>query len=146
MPVSIARKLQAHKVTHFPDLDFQVRRVALMPSHVRKFDLPGSPLKETETRSDKWRQRIGLEQTEIDAMVTLHPDELREIIIKPMSRFFDGTLALRVKQAKEQWLAKAQTIIDQQTDRDVLDATNNRLAKLREHIESEIAEINTITG
>ena len=79
-------------------------------------------------------------------MVTLHPDELREIIIKPMSRFFDGTLALRVKQAKEQWLAKAQTIIDQQTDRDVLDATNNRLAKLREHIESEIAEINTMAS
>ena len=31
MPISIARKLQAFKVTHFQNLNFQVRRVALKP-------------------------------------------------------------------------------------------------------------------
>jgi hypothetical protein len=37
MPVSIARKLQAFKTLQFPDLEFQVRRVALTPDQAREY-------------------------------------------------------------------------------------------------------------
>jgi hypothetical protein len=43
MPISIARKLQAFKAAHFPDMEFQVRRVALHPDQVRELQLPSSP-------------------------------------------------------------------------------------------------------
>jgi hypothetical protein len=41
--------------------------------------LPSTPLKESERRADRWTERIGVEQTEIDALATLQPDLLRQL-------------------------------------------------------------------
>ena len=46
MPISIGRKLQAFQALEFPELDFQVHRVALTPDHVREYGLPSTPLKD----------------------------------------------------------------------------------------------------
>jgi hypothetical protein len=146
MPVSIARKLQAFKVHNFPDMCFQVRRTALLFDHVKEFRLPGSPLKETERRADKWRQATGLEQTEVDAMVTLHPGEFEEIIVDAIAPFFDRTLARRVAAARAKWLAEAQALVDDHTDHDALAEANRRLSELRDHVETEIGEINTMAS
>ena len=35
MPISVARKLQAFKTLHFPELEFEVHRVALLPDQMR---------------------------------------------------------------------------------------------------------------
>ena len=86
MPISIGRKLQAFKALLFPDLEFQVRRVALMPEHVRVHGLPSTPLKATERRADKWQEAMGVAQTEIDALAALQPALLRRMAreaIKP---------------------------------------------------------------
>ncbi len=40
MAISVARKLQALRVLKFPELDFEVRPVALFPDHVREYGLP----------------------------------------------------------------------------------------------------------
>ncbi|WP_405750031.1 hypothetical protein OHA19_10575 [Streptomyces sp. NBC_00012] len=42
MPISVARKLQAFQVLEFPDLEFEVRRVALAPAQVREYGLPSA--------------------------------------------------------------------------------------------------------
>ena len=55
MAVSIGRKLQAFRDLHFPDLEFSLYPVALTEDQVREFDLPSTPLKETERRGDRWR-------------------------------------------------------------------------------------------
>jgi hypothetical protein len=144
MPISIARKLQAFKVRNFPEMHFQMRRVALRFHHVRNFQLPGSPLKDTESRADPWRQATGLEQTEVDAMVQLHPQEFEQIITEAMTPFFDFTLARRVNRARTQWLREAQALVDAHVRRDDLEEANQRLADLKEYVESEIAEINTM--
>jgi hypothetical protein len=70
MPVSIARKLQAFADLFFPDLAFEVVRVALTPEQVREEDLPSTPLKATERRASRWQEAFGIAQTEIDALVT----------------------------------------------------------------------------
>lgn len=74
MSISVARKLQAFK-TLLPKMpDFELHRVALTPEWVSEYNrthdepLPSSPLKETETRGDKWRAAWGIEQTEIDSL------------------------------------------------------------------------------
>ena len=144
MPISIGRKLQGFKVTHFPDLHFEVRRVALWPGQAKKLQLPSSPLKETETRGDEWKQRMGIEQIEIDALATLYPDTLREIVIDAITPFYDDTLAERVTEAEDDWHEEAQAIIDDHVDQTALDAANKRLAALKEHVESEIKEINAM--
>jgi len=80
MAVSIGRKLQAFHDLFFPKLHFEVVPVALTVEQVRELGLPSSPLKETERRADRWRQAFGVEQTEIDALATLQPAVLREIV------------------------------------------------------------------
>jgi hypothetical protein len=144
MPISIARKLQAHKARSFPQMHFQMRRVALRFDHVKKFQLPGSPLKATEKRADPWRKATGLEQTEVDSMLTLHPGEFRKIIVDAIEPFFDRTLERRVYEAKSQWLREAQALVDAHVRHDDLAEANDRLADLKEYVESEIDEINAM--
>ena len=106
MAVSVSRKLQALKALRFPDLDIRVERVALTIEQVREYGLPASPLKKTEKRADRWRQRWGHEQTEIDALAVLRPEILRDIAVDAISRFYDSGLAKRVENARTEYLKK----------------------------------------
>src|SRR6266568_7453405 len=60
MPISVGRKLQAFKEGLYPDLEFVEYRVALTPDQVREHDLPSTPLKDTEQRGDRWRDKWGI--------------------------------------------------------------------------------------
>jgi hypothetical protein len=107
MPVSMARKLQALRDLEFPDMDVRLYHVGLTLEHVRKFNLPSTPLKEGEGRADKWREAMQHEQTEIDAAIALYPDELRQIARDAVAPFYDPTLRNRVSSARWTWKAKA---------------------------------------
>jgi len=131
MPVSIARKLQALRDLLFPDLRFEVVSVALTVEQVRDLGLPSTPLKETEKRADKWREAFGVEQTEIDALATLQPDTLREIVHHAFDPYFDRTLEQRVEEAKAEWMANAQAELARQIDDDVLENLREQAAPRR---------------
>jgi hypothetical protein len=96
MPISVGRKLQAFTIQLFPGLEFAVHRVALTPDQVREYALPTAPLKDTETRADKWQQAMGVAQTEIDAIAALRPDLLRHIARDAIAPFYDYELDRRV--------------------------------------------------
>ena len=96
MPIEVGRKLQAFKACLYPELEFEVHRVALTPDQVRQYGLPSTPLKETEKRGDAWRTATGVEQTEIDALASLQPDLLRQITRNAIEPFYDDTLDWRV--------------------------------------------------
>ena len=66
-------------------------------------DLPSTPLKETERRADNWKMKMGREQTELDAMLALAPEELRRIAAEAVKPFFDETLAPRARKAASEW-------------------------------------------
>jgi hypothetical protein len=111
MSVSIGRKLQAFKDLLFPKLRFEVMPVALTVEQVRELGLPSTPLKETEKRADRWRAAFGVEQTEIDALATLQPDVLRQIIEAAFQPYYDDTLEARVDEAQADWMVRAQAAI-----------------------------------
>ena len=90
MPVSIGRKLQALRDLEFHHLDFEVIPVALTVDQVRAMDLPSTPLKAGEQRADKWRAAWGIEQTEIDALGTLRPHVLADILADALKPFYDA--------------------------------------------------------
>jgi len=139
MPVSIGRKLQALRDLYFPDLDFEVRPVALTVNQVRDFSLPSTPLKETELRASRWRDAFGIEQTEIDALATLRPEVLRTIVTDALGPFFDHTLDGRVSFAELEWIEAAQAELRSRADAPTLeiirDLAERRLEELREEIE-----------
>lgn len=108
MPISVGRKLQALRRLRHPDLRIEVHRIALALDQVRQFDLPSTPLKATEKRAEKWRRNMGHEQTEIDALAALRPDDLRWIALDAIAPFYDFTLAARSEAARAAWLAEAE--------------------------------------
>jgi hypothetical protein len=93
MAVSIGRKLQALRDLFFPQLQFEIVPVALLVEQVRELGLPSTPLKDTEKRADRWKSAFGVEQTEIDALATLQPDLLREILERAFDPYWDTALS-----------------------------------------------------
>jgi hypothetical protein len=142
MAVSIGRKLQAFRDLHFAKLRFEVVPVALTVEQVRELGLPSSPLKETERRADRWRQAFGVEQTEIDALATLQPDVLREIVEDAFEPYYDDTLEDRVDVAREDWMQRAQAAIDEQVDPEILAGLRTQAAGRLAELASAIADIN----
>jgi hypothetical protein len=101
MPVEVSRKVQAMVDAFFPALDVQVHRCALTAEQVKELGLPSTPMKESERRADKWRERFGVEQTEIDALVTLKPRVMRKILREAIAPYWDSDLSARVAAEEE---------------------------------------------
>lgn len=142
MPISVARKLQAFTATHFPELQFQVHRVALTPDQVREYELPSTPLKATEKRADRWRTEMGVQQTEIDALASLRPDLLRDIAHAAIKPFFDGTLDQRAHAARVRWEADAGAAVGEALDADQLADVRAQAAARFAELETEIELLN----
>jgi len=103
MPVSDARKIQALRDFKFPDLQIELHHAALTIEQVRRLDLPSTPLKDGEKRGDRWREFTGQEQTEIDALMALHPGELGRIAREAVAPFYDFDAADRYDEAIREW-------------------------------------------
>jgi hypothetical protein len=142
MPISVGRKLQGLKEGWFPELDFEVRRVALTPGQVGEYGLPSTPLKETEKRAGKWFEAFGVEQTEIDALASLQPDPLRRIAREAITPFYDTALAGRVQAARSQWLDEAQTVVDESTDAEQMESLRAEATEKLSELRAEIDAIN----
>ena len=142
MPVSIGRKLQAFRDLLFPKLRFEVVPVALSVDQVRELGLPSTPLKETEKRADRWREAFGVEQTEIDALATLRPDVLREILECAFDPYFDHTLQRRVALAEDEWRQRADEALREHIDQEHLEALRAEAADRLSELDSAIADIN----
>jgi hypothetical protein len=116
MAISVARKIQALRDFQYPGLNIKLYRVALTIDQVRALDLPSSPLKHTERRADRWRAKHGHDQTEIDAMVELHPEALRQATLEAVAPFYDDTLDNRARQVEEAWRKQAGEALRRHSD------------------------------
>lgn len=78
-------------------VEVEVRRIALMENQVVEMNLPPAPIKQGDSRSDKWE---GLGQVELDA---IEPDTLQAMCEKALESVFDQDTyrQLLIKQAKE---------------------------------------------
>ena len=141
MPISIGRKLQAFRVLDFPDLDFEVRRVAVTPDQVREYGFPSSPLKEKERRKDRWLELMGVEQTEIDALAALQPDLLRQMALDAISPFYDASLDQRVADARREWVKAARAALGEQLDMELLEQLQQNAQERLAELENDIAEL-----
>ena len=142
MAISIARKLQAFRDLHFPDLRFEVVPAALTIEQVKRLGLTPKALKKTEKRRAKWKEAFGVEQTEVDALLTkqeLEKNTLRDLVDAVMADYHDDTLDDRVSEAETEWTEAAQAAIDRRVDAD-------RLAELRSDAEDVSEEIDRINA
>jgi hypothetical protein len=134
MAVSVARKLQALRAIEFPGLEFEVWPIALTPDQVREHGLPSTPLKQTEPRADRWQEAMGVRQTEIDALATLNPDLLRQIVLEATRPFFDPGLEDRVKAARRRWEEEVNAVLAEKIGEEDLE-------RIRTDAERQLIEI-----
>jgi hypothetical protein len=99
MPTVAGRKYQALFDLAFPGLDVRVYPVALTLEQCIAYKLPSAPLRDTERRAEDWVSAFNREQTELDALMALHPGALEDILHKAIRPFFDPTLERRYRRA-----------------------------------------------
>lgn len=143
MPVSIARKLQALAVAVFPGLAFEVRRVGLLPENVREYGLPSTPLKASESRADRWRAAMGVDQTEIDALASLRPELLRELAVAALDGFHDPLLQHRADVAAVRWQTSAQEVLHDRIGPERLADYRRQAQDKLDAIREQVAELST---
>ena len=133
MPISVSRKLQALSELAGP-FAFEVHRVALTPDQVRAWDLRPTPLKPKELRRERWEALMGTKQTEVDAAIALRQPELEQAARDALDPFYDRTLARRFAQARREWEAETQEVIDDGLDGDreeIMAAARDKLGQAR---------------
>jgi hypothetical protein len=96
MSVPLARKLEFLIRTRAPDLDVQVRLIALTLEQVRRYRLPRIPIKDTDRSAPEFERRYGEGATELDALEALRPGELRKIVKKEIERYIDSNLDVNI--------------------------------------------------
>jgi hypothetical protein len=85
---------------------------------------------------------MGIEQTEIDALASLHPDLLRQAAEDAIAPFFDRTLSSRVASARRQWLTEAREAVERATDAEQLQAIRDDAADQLEDMRQQILALN----
>ena len=81
MPMSVARKIEYAIRSDNPGLNLQLIPLVLSRDQVIQYRLPTIPIKETEVRADKFRERQQVDgAVELDALEALHPGELARIV------------------------------------------------------------------
>jgi hypothetical protein len=150
MPTNVARRIQALRDLRFPDLDIEVQHVALTLEQCSgteedgtPYELPSTPLKETELRAEGWKERWGREQTEIDALAALRPQVLTQIATDAVAPYFDLGAARRRAQRIEEWRQEATQILENHPE---YNAAKERIAKAKADAEKAIEECRAINA
>jgi len=99
MPMAVARKVEFTIRKFGLDVDFQLIPVGLTPEQCDEYDLPRTPIKESERRKDKFEETFGHGATELDALEALHPGAMGRILEAEIDNFLDPTLRRRVTAA-----------------------------------------------
>lgn len=100
MPVSVSRKIEYFIRQQFSSLDVRLIPVVLTVEQVRAYQLPRTPIKETERRKAGFEERYGEGATELDALEALYPGALSRIMEAEIGRYYDSDLVPRVRRAR----------------------------------------------
>lgn len=134
MPVSIARKIEYFVRERGLPLDIRLQPIALTREQVISYQLPRTPIKESERRKAHFEDVHGQGGVELDALEALHPGELARIVREAILEYYDEDIedeARRQEDALQEALAQAR--------QEVLDEFPG-LDELREEFDSAVAD------
>ncbi len=146
MPKAVARKVEFTLSKFDLDTDVELIPLVLTRDQVRDYNLPRTPIKETERRKDKFEQTFGVGATELDALEALHPGEMGRLLEAEIDNYLDISLQDRMNRANwEQLLPLSKlekTITEQHADEveDLSDRFDEIVASLSEW-EDEAGEL-----
>lgn len=139
MAVSTARTAQALHDSKFPDMPVRVHAVGLTLDQCRAWNLPSTPLKESEARADRWQEAMGWEQTELDAAVALAPKDLARVVSASLSQYHDSRLAGRAAEIRSELEHEANARLAEHIGAEML-------ATIRTQAEGKLAELDGLVS
>jgi len=144
MPVAASRKIE-HFIQDIgsPDLDIKLIPIALSHEQCVEYKLPRTPIKESERRAAGFEQRFGAGATELDALESLYPDELRKIIERWVLRYFDTDLDCAISEARRAIREHLDDIREEVIEKysDHINRITERFDELNEEYKPKIQEI-----
>lgn len=117
MPVAVSRKLEYFIRRYDLDLDVRVFPVVLTLEQVQYYQLPRTPIKETERRRVGFESRHGEGAVELDALEALYPGELVSVLGQSIESYYDTSLDERVREVEYEVQARLERIHTQVVDR-----------------------------
>jgi len=112
MPVAVSRKMEYFLHTLDLDIDVRLFPVVLTAEQVRSYQLPRTPIKESERRKESFEQQYGTGAVELDALEALYPGKLAEVLGERMAAYYDGDLEERVQLTRAALVAELGTVAD----------------------------------
>ncbi len=100
MPVSVSRKVEYFVRTLGLEVDVCVFPVILTLEQVQYYQLPRTPIKDTERRRGGFEDRYGEGAVELDALEALYPGELQNVLSQCIEYYYDTTLAERTQEVQ----------------------------------------------
>jgi len=145
MPIAAAVKIDWFAKKSGVDLDIRLEPIALTAEQCIQYQLPRTPIKETEMRAAGFEARYGSGATELDALEALHPGVLRGIVVEYIDRYYDHDLDEEVEHAVEQYrdeLDSAQSEIEERFSEQIrnLNAERERIVAAFELINGPAEE------
>jgi hypothetical protein len=138
MPVAASRKIEwfarKHEDETGVELDIQLHPIVLTYDQCIEYELPRTPIKESEMRAGNFEARFGEGATELDAMEALHPGELRRILVEEIEKFHSPDFESEWESVRED----AQGTVD-----DVEDEILERHTDARADLEQRRAALET---
>jgi len=100
MPVAVSRKIEYFVRTLDLAVDVRVFPVVLTLDQVQYYQLPRTPIKETERRRGGFEGRYGEGAVELDALEALYPGQLETVLSQYIECYYDTMLEERTEQAR----------------------------------------------
>lgn len=142
MAVSTARTAQALRDAFFPDLTIHVHAPAMTRDQCRAWNLPSTPLKETEHRADRWQEAMGWEQTELDAAVALAPQQLAAAVRASLDQYHDPEVSRLNRGKKEELEESANDRLSDLIGGDLLDTIRAEMEQKLQTLTDLTEEVN----
>jgi hypothetical protein len=141
MPVAVSRKIEYFVRTFGLYLDVRVFPVVLTLEQVQHYQLPRTPIKETERRRGGFEERYGEGAVELDALEALYPGELEAVLSQYIECYYDSTLASRVEAAQVALEHDLQEVWQQVIGRyaDTLEVLRGEYAQLQAEFEGRMS-------
>ncbi len=117
MPVAMSRKVEYMLARYGRDYDVKIKPALLTAEQVREYDLPRTPIKESEKRAAKFEANFGAGAVELDAMEALFPGELGNIMRDEITPYYDQDVADQVEEQREQLESEIRAKIEAITNR-----------------------------
>jgi len=120
MPMASARKLEWLLKKYNIPYDVKLKHIVLTYEQVQQYQLPRTPIKDSERRGDAFRENYGEGAVELDALEALYPGTLNDIVERELARYYDplveAIVQVSVSNLETDLLHYIQSVADEYAD------------------------------